>query len=271
VVDTGWHRPAAESGSSTPWLEGVDGDEESFARVQGGTEPEIHAYGGHGTFVAGVLRCIAPQAKVRVEGFLTQAGAVHEFDLVKQLFEAVLVENPPDIISLSAGTRSRESLPLLAFQRFWESDLRKGTGTILVAAAGNDGTQGEFWPAAFPWAVAVGALDSDGHRADFSNFGEWVDVYALGVDVVNAFPNGTYFCREPQNMDEDGNFDVRTFEHGMAVWSGTSFAVPIVSGMIAARMSVTHETAEEAAATLQWHAKEHSVLRFAPAPGLHER
>ena len=60
----------------------------------------------------------------------------------------------------------------------------------MVAAAGNDGNDVPFYPAAFDWVVSVGALDGDGKKSDFSNYGKWVDVYAHGRDLVNAFPTG---------------------------------------------------------------------------------
>jgi subtilisin family serine protease len=43
-----------------------------------------------------------------------------------------------------------------------------------------------MFPAALPSVVSVGALDQSG-RADFSNFGGWVDCCAPGVDVVSTF------------------------------------------------------------------------------------
>jgi hypothetical protein len=236
VVDTGWHSPAATH-PLTPWLAGVTGDEENI-------DPNnLRPYAGHGTFIAGVVRCIAPAAQVRVEGFLPNGGAVFESRIVVQLYQSL--SQGPDVISLSAGARTRNQHPLLGFDAFYENGLRHQKGTVLVAAAGNDGDRVPFWPAAFPWTVSVGALEADGSkRADYSNFGSWVDLYAVGSDLVNAFPTGTYTCKEPPNVGEVRKFD------GLASWSGTSFATPTVAGIIAARMSATGESARAAADAL---------------------
>ncbi|MGD9959475.1 S8 family peptidase [Nocardioides sp.] len=224
VVDTGWWEPAATDPIS-PWLAGVTGDPEVI------DTDHIHPYAGHGTFIAGVIRCEAPKTEIRVEGFLPQGGAIFESDMTVQLCQALALG--PDIISLSAGSTTREDRPPLSFEVFWENFLSHVKGTVLVAAAGNEGTRAPFWPAAFPWSVSVGALTPDGKRADFSNYGSWVDVSALGVDMVNAYPRGTFITHEPPVIGE-----VRKFE-GLARWSGTSFSTPLVVGKIAARMSKT--------------------------------
>lgn len=223
VVDTGWWPPSADPGSPSPWLAGVTGDPETIDL------DHIHPYAGHGTFIAGVVRTQAPAATIRVEGFLPLGGAVYESEIVVQLVEALAL--CPDIISLSAGCPTREQLPLLSFEVFWEQHLRQLKGTVLVAAAGNDSHRLAFWPAAFPWTVSVGALDADGRRAGYSNYGSWVDVYALGTDLVNAYPKGTFYCHQPPNKGDKREFS------GLAKWSGTSFSTPLVSGLIAARMS----------------------------------
>ena len=243
VVDTGW-LPEAGVNPRTPWLHDVTGDEEFY-------EPtSIRPYAGHGTFVAGVVRCLAPSARVRVEGFLVNGGAVFESELIKQLDEALV--DAPDVITMSAGTTTRNNQDLLAFQVFWETRLSRLKGTVLVTAAGNDGGRGPFWPAAFPWTVSVGALDGDNERAEFSNYGSWVDVFAPGVDLVNAYATGTYVTQEPPRIGER-----RVFE-GMARWSGTSFATPMVAGLIAARMSSTGENGRQAADALMAIARAHT-------------
>ena len=234
VLDVGWSdAPAAY------WLNGVTGDPENAFDGSG----RIRPYAGHGTFIAGVLRAIARNVEVVVKSYFTAAGAMWEFDLAQALDE--VLDLAPDIISLSAGTRTRFDLPALGLDVFIRTRLNRVNGLTLVAAAGNESSRDYFWPAAFPETVGVGALADNGRdRASFSNFGGWVDVYAPGENLVNAFLTGDYECTEPPNTGQ-----LRSFQ-GMARWSGTSFATPLVAALIAGRMSVTGENAKQAADAL---------------------
>lgn len=242
VVDTGWTELPR-----SPWLDGVDGDTEIVLDDQGNIRP----YAGHGKFIAGVIRAVAPAAEVFVKGVFTKAGASWESDLVPKLYEA-LAENP-DIISLSAGTYTRLNLPLTGLEVFAEEIVSRVKGLTIVAAAGNDSTRAPFYPAASPGTVSVGALDARGRaRARYSNFGGWVDVYAPGTDLVNAFLEGRFVCHEPPIGQ------IRDFQ-GMARWSGTSFATPVVAGLIAARMSETGENARTAADALLRFARTQTI------------
>lgn len=234
VVDTGWN-PRSASDGRTPWLKGVEGDDED-------NEADLRQYAGHGTFIAGVVRCMAPRTEIFVEGFAVGGvggGGILESDIVEQLEEA-LEKHDPQVINLSAGCRTKDDLPSIAFEELYE-DLLKGRDCVLVAAAGNDGWAAPFWPAAFDWCVGVGSLDRDGRVSDFSNYGVSADVYALGRNLVNAFPDGTYVCHESPDKG-----DVRRFTTGMARWSGTSFAAPIVAGLIAREISESHSSAAQA-------------------------
>ena len=98
-----------------------------------------------------------------------------------------------DIFHLTIACSSRNDLPLIAFQE-WLGKVRQ-TGAVCIAAAGNSGFDRPTWPAAFPGVIGVGALGGDWRgRATFSNFGSWVDVYAPGRDLINAYATGTYKC-----------------------------------------------------------------------------
>jgi hypothetical protein len=261
LADTGLLRGA---GAGHSWLAGVRvenpaSDYESYQPPSPGhaaIPPIIPPYTGHGTFVAGVLRCMAPAANVVVAKVSLAAGSTLESQLVMRLTAALGLA--PDIFHVTLACPSRLDLPLIGF-REWLRQLRDYGGAVCVAPAGNSDSRRPSWPAAFADVVSVGALGADWHgRASFSNFGSWVDVYAPGRDLINAYTTGTYQCEVSPYAGTD-----RTF-YGMAKWSGTSFSTPIVSGLIAARMSATGESARTAAAALLAHARAEAVRGLGP-------
>ncbi len=244
VVDTGLLESAP---ALHPWLRGVTGDFEPEVDPTTGLIPR---YTAHGTFIASIVRAMAPGAEVRVGRIFERAGARFESEVVQALYQ-MMDSSPPDIISLSAGTHTWLNGGLLSFRFFIDGPLRQHRDTVLVAAAGNDGRNWKFSPAKMKGVISVGALAPNGKkRAWFSNFGNWVRVYAPGQNLVHAYSRGTYHYYEHRRPDE-------TFD-GMARWSGTSFSTPLVSGLIAARMSETGETAREAARELLLVADAHA-------------
>ena len=81
-------------------------------------------------------------------------------------------------------------------------------GSVLVAAAGNDGDATLNYPAAYAQVVSVAATDHNDARASFSNANADVEVAAPGVYVLSTIPGGQY-----------------------AELSGTSMATPHASGV----------------------------------------
>ncbi|WP_322800281.1 S8 family peptidase [Thermoflexus sp.] len=64
----------------------------------------------------------------------------------------------------------------------------QGRGALIVAAAGNNGVNQLFYPAAYPGVIGVAATDSSDQRASFSNFGSHVDIAAPGVSILSTYP-----------------------------------------------------------------------------------
>ena len=246
-ADTGLVAGAAQT---FPWLAGVQGDTDP--RESGGT---ILPYGGHGTFVAAVLRCMAPEAQVHVANVFDIAGSARESDVAMRLKAAFGFGF--EILHITASGHTRKNIPPWALEAFLEL-LRPYKGVLCVAEAGNNYSQRPAWPGAFPDVLSVGALATDWrHRADFSNYGGWVDVYAPGEKLINAIGSGTYTYQIPPNAGQ------ATFS-GLAEWSGTSFSAPIVTGMIAARMARCGESAREAAAVLLAKARSQTIPGVGP-------
>lgn len=81
---------------------------------------------------------------------------------------------------------------------------------LVVAAAGNNGVDEPFYPAAYKNTLAVSSVNSAGEPSFFSNFGYWVDIAAPGENILSTVEDGTY----------NNN-------------TGTSMAAPAVSGAVA--------------------------------------
>lgn len=86
----------------------------------------------------------------------------------------------------------------------------------IVCATGNGGNSNITYPASHSKVIAVGATDNTNHRANFSNYGEGLDLVAPGTNIYSTIFNNGYLSSK-----------------------GTSFSAPQVSGVIALMLSVT--------------------------------
>ena len=90
--------------------------------------------------------------------------------------------------------------------------------------------------------VSVGALNPDQTVAIFSNAGEWVACHRPGAGVVSTFPVTFDGSRQPSTLfyapgdGWRGTIDPDDFSAGFGVWSGTSFAGPVLAGEIAQQL-----------------------------------
>jgi hypothetical protein len=187
---------------------------------------------GHGTFIAGLILQVAPAAEVYVVKVLDSHG-VGDDAAVAQAMEQL--PQDIDIVNLSlGGYTDGDSAPLAIACAL--NAMRKQRN-VVVAAAGNNASARPFWPAAFKQVLAVGAVDQkDSHwrKADFSNYGWWVDAAARGVNLASTFSKGV--TKVAQSDKPDPSDPSITFE-GWAAWDGTSFSSPITAAVLARTMS----------------------------------
>lgn len=197
---------------------------------------------GHGTFVAGIIGQVAPGAKVLARKAIDTAGVTDDLTVARSVRRAV--DDGAQVVNLSLGGYTLGDVAPVALSGVFGGKEQLRDGPVFVAAAGNDGLDRPFYPAAFPSVIAVAALGSRHRRAGFSNFGPWVDAAADGERLLSTFVNGIVLT------DSDGNGKRDEFTQPWAYWSGTSFAAPQVAAAIAARMSEAGETAQQAAYAL---------------------
>jgi subtilisin family serine protease len=172
--------------------------------------------------------------------------------------------HPIDVLSLSLGYYHENESDDLLDPILWDILEELGRlGVVVVCSAGNDSTGRPCYPAGFgPWEegdgpypasrdraplVAVGALNPNATDAMFTNGGPWVRAYAPGAAVMSTMPpfkgglepigRITVGGRVRESIDPDdyrSGTRGRNAEGGFGLWSGTSFAAPVIAGRIAA-------------------------------------
>jgi hypothetical protein len=168
---------------------------------------------GHATAVASLLAGttsdlpgVAPACKILSVQVLSADGSGDTFTLAQGIVEAV--DCGARIVNLSLGTHSD------CFLLEQAVEYAQQKGAIVVAAVGNDGLEGVVYPARYNGVVAVTAVDAAGKHLFFANHGSEVALAAPGLGVTAAAP-----------------------KEGSVSFSGTSAAVPFVSGALAALLS----------------------------------
>jgi thermitase len=216
---------------SAPAVEHRDLGNVSVSTVEGGP-PNVPAV--HGTLVAGVIGAIeqngfgmagiGPEVEVVAVPVCTPQGATASdrcllFDLLRGLDRAWSQE--AFIVNLSIVGPSN---PLLerAMSRLDQ------LGAVVVASAGNEGTDAPRYPAAYPSVIGVGAIDRERKLSARSNRGASAELSAPGVEVLSAVPGDVF-----------------------AFGTGTSFAAAHVSGVLGLLVGAGADPVEARAALFQ--------------------
>ncbi|MBT2678802.1 S8 family serine peptidase [Bacillus sp. ISL-35] len=168
----------------------------------------------HGTHVAGIIAAtinksgisgIAPNVKIMPVDVFAGDGA-NVYDVAEGIMYAV--DHKADILNLSLGSYYY-SYPLE-----YAVSYAKSKGVLVVAAAGNDDSSEYTYPAALPSVLGVSATDSLDRITQFSNYGDYIDFAAPGMDIYSTISGSKY-----------------------ASLDGTSMASPVVSGVSALVLS----------------------------------
>jgi subtilisin family serine protease len=262
-----------------PWFDGgivthdtalttflTDATDSPDAALQGQLSPDF----GHGTFVAGLVRQLCPDADLLDVPIGSGDGVLRESEML-HLFRALLIRqvhaqranNPGeliDVVCLSFGYYDEQPEDVV-----FDHKLAHGlhalakVGISVVASAGNDATYRCFYPAAYspypggvvPAAehdavplISVGALNPNRRSvALFSNAGKWVACHRPGAALVSTFPKHADGSQQPMQQTYvagDGmraTIDPDDFtcgpSGGFGTWSGTSFSSPVLAGELA--------------------------------------
>jgi subtilisin family serine protease len=228
---------------------------------------ELDTDTGHCTFISGIVRQVAPDARVLAIRIMHSDGIVNEGDLLCALGLLVnrvalaqakgKMDDMVDVASLSFGYFSEaEDSNLTSGLKTVIGKLRD-LGVTVVAAAGNYSTSRKFYPAAFAQVpaptdevplISVGALNPNDSQAVFSDGGRWITAWARGAIMISTFPvdiQGSLgpeirMRMHPDNTLPEGTWrperaslDPDDYRGGWAAWSGTSFSAPLVAAHIA--------------------------------------
>jgi Subtilase family len=158
---------------------------------------------GHGTMVSGIVHLVAPTARIMPLKAFGANGSGYISDVIRAIYYAI--RQHASVVNMSFSTL--QSSPALSDAVTYA----KSSGTLCVAAAGNDGQKILVYPAAYKGVIGVASTSNSDVLSSFSNYGpSLVWVAAPGEGIITTYPYGTW----------------------AAGW-GTSFSTPFVSGTAA--------------------------------------
>lgn len=170
---------------------------------------------GHGTHVSGTIAAIrdnkgvvgvAPRARLYAVKVLDSEGSGNLSDVIDGIIWAA--KNGMQVVNMSLGA------PIDSDAMHRAVRYAKGSGVVIVAAAGNSSGGPVGYPGAYPETIAVSASNEDEALSSFSSVGPQVKFIAPGEDIVSDRLGGDTISM-----------------------SGTSMASPHVAGLAALAVS----------------------------------
>ncbi|MFW6143779.1 MAG: S8 family peptidase, partial [Patescibacteria group bacterium] len=157
---------------------------------------------GHGTHVAGItaaqtnnelgVASSSFSAQILPVKVLNQDGIGTYADVAEGITYAA--DKGSRLLNLSLGGNSDSQTLKRAVKYAQEK------GSLLIAAAGNNGNDTPVYPAAYEGVLAVSATDQDDNLANFSSFGENIFVAAPGVSITSTELDDSYKSKDGTSM-----------------------------------------------------------------------
>ncbi|WP_235427239.1 S8 family peptidase [Cohnella kolymensis] len=157
---------------------------------------------GHGTHVAGIIAAevnnnegvagMTWYTKIMPVKVLDSSGSGSTYSVSQGIIWAV--DHGAHIINMSLGNYAQASFLHDALKYAHDR------GVILIAASGNDNTDRPGYPAAYPEVLGVAATDPNGVRAEYSNYGDYIDVAAPGTSIPSTYPGSRYAALSGTSM-----------------------------------------------------------------------
>lgn len=181
-----------------------------------GTEGSALDDNGHGSHIASIIIDNTPD-NVHITAYKVLNRYNQGTNLAVATGINMAVENGADIISLSTNAPAESEVITEAVKNAYAN------GVIIVNSAGNNSDNvANYYPSNMDEVFTIGAIDSLGNRAFFSNFGEEIDFVAPGHKI------------EMSGFHE-------AIDTNTPTGSGTSFSVPYVVAATAMVLSVDPE------------------------------
>lgn len=172
----------------------------------------------HGTAITGMITAginngigiasISPKCKVLVMKAFDSQGIGYDNDVASAILYAI--SRGVKVLNFSFGDYVYSYLLRDVIKYAYSKNI------VMTASAGNDNSDVLHYPSAFDEVISVGASDADDRKASFSAYGETVDIFAPGYQVLTTSIVGK------------GNSE---FNYDYAYISGTSFSAPIIAGV----------------------------------------
>lgn len=178
-------------------------------------------YNGHGTKIASIIAAannnrtgmasLGAGLSILPIRVSDSTGFVYSTDFIQALYFAA--DSGADIINMSFGGYVYSAAEEAA------AEYAASRGCILVAAAGNEGTDIKYagmkaYPASYANVISVGSVNSKGEHCSFSQYNDAVDLVAPGEELTVANAYGEY-----------------------EIENGTSFSTAYVSAVIGLALS----------------------------------